>query len=86
MCTVSFKVDENIKEESQKLFEQLGLSFSEALNIYLKACILNGGIPFELKLPSYNEKILERLKEAEDPTNLSPAYKTTKDLIESLNA
>jgi len=86
MCTVSFKVDENVKAQSQEIFDQLGLSFSGALNIFLKSCINNGGIPFELKVPSYKQVILERIKEAENPENLSKEFSSAKELMDSINA
>lgn len=85
MCTVSFKVDENVKTQAQELFDEIGLSFSGALNIFLKSCINNGGIPFNLTAPHFKEVVLSRIKEAEDPENLSPAYSSIEELRESLN-
>ena len=48
MATVntSIKIDEETKKEAQKLFKDLGLSLSTAINIFLKQAIREKGIPF----------------------------------------
>ena len=52
MCIVTFKVDDEVKAKAQNIFNELGLSMSAALNIFLKSCINNNGIPFDLKILS----------------------------------
>ncbi len=47
MSTV--RINDNIKKEVMPILEDLGLSLSEAINIYLHQIKLNNGIPFELK-------------------------------------
>lgn len=86
MCTVSFKIDDDDKKKAQMLFESMGLSFSGAMNIFVKACINAQGIPFEIKAPPLESIIKERLKEAEDPATLSPAFDDAKSMVEYLNA
>lgn len=44
---VTMSLDEGIKEESDKLFEELGISFSAAINIFLRQSLREGKIPFE---------------------------------------
>lgn len=86
MHTVSFKIDDNDKEQAQALFESMGLSFSGAMNLFIKACINTQSIPFEIKAPSYEQIIRSRLSEAANPDNLSPRFKDIDSLMESLNA
>ena len=65
--TVSFKIDEQDKKDAQALFDSMGLTFSGAMNLFIKACINTRSIPFEVKAPnSYEEIIKKRLKEAEN--------------------
>lgn len=47
MSTV--RINDNIKREVTPILEDLGLSLSEAINIFLHQIKLNNGIPFELK-------------------------------------
>ena len=86
MSTITFKVDDKIKLQAQDIFDQIGLSFSGALIVFLKSCIINKGIPFELKVPATKDIVLDRIKESEQEENLSPRYKNMKDLVEALNA
>nr|WP_315047304.1 type II toxin-antitoxin system RelB/DinJ family antitoxin [uncultured Leptotrichia sp.] len=64
MATVTARVDENVKKEAETLFKKMGLNMSTAMNLFLKKCILEQGIPFELKIP--NEEIEENIQENEN--------------------
>lgn len=47
MSTV--RINDNIKKEVMPILDDLGLSLSEAINIFLHQIKLNNGIPFTLK-------------------------------------
>ena len=64
MATVTARVDENVKKEAETLFKKMGLNMSTAMNLFLKKCILEQGIPFELKVP--NKEIEENIQENEN--------------------
>lgn len=64
MATVTARVDENVKKEAEILFKKMGINMSTAMNLFLKKCILEQGIPFELKVP--NEEIEENIQENEN--------------------
>jgi DNA-damage-inducible protein J len=42
------------KTQSVEIFQTLGITMSDAINMFLRQSILQGGIPFELKIPKYN--------------------------------
>lgn len=48
MAQVKILVDDTIKREAEKLFDEIGISMSTAINIYLKAVVRENRIPFEL--------------------------------------
>ena len=50
---VQAQVDMNIKNEASRLFDNLGLDMSTAINIFLKKCLQEGGIPFDVKVIKY---------------------------------
>jgi DNA-damage-inducible protein J len=58
------RIDTTVKEEANLLFSQLGLDMSGAVNIFLRQCILRGGLPFNVDLPEFNQKTLEAMAEA----------------------
>ena len=47
--TLSFRINEDVKKEFEKTCEAMGLSASDALNIFVKKVIHEQCIPFEVK-------------------------------------
>ncbi len=66
MATVStqVRIDENLKKQAIELFSQLGLDMSCAINIFLRQCVLRGGLPFDVSLPQYKPEVIEAMEEA----------------------
>lgn len=84
MATITIRVDEKVKKEAEELFHEMGLNMSTAMNIFLKRCILEEGIPFELKVP--NKKTLKALDDVNKGKGLSKEFDSIKELMEDLNA
>lgn len=66
MATVptQIRIEEETKQQVVDLLEGLGLTLSDAVNIFLKQVILRGGIPFDVKYPEYKPEVIEAMKEA----------------------
>ena len=66
MATVptQIRIDKTVKEQASTLFSDLGMDMSGAVNIFLRQCILHGGLPFAIEMPRYNERTLEAMAEA----------------------
>ena len=50
MGTISLRVDDKLKKDAIKVFEELGLDLSTGIKIYLQQVVINGGIPFDVTL------------------------------------
>lgn len=48
MAQISLRVDDAVKREAETIFEEIGLSMTTAINIFLKAVAREKRIPFEL--------------------------------------
>lgn len=48
--TLSFRINDDVKKQFEKTCEAMGLSASDALNIFVKKVIQEQAIPFDLKL------------------------------------
>ena len=86
MSTV--RVNDNIKKEITPILDDLGLSLSEAINIFLHQIKLNNGIPFELKCPKFSNEMLESIKEAKEMMKHPENYKSfssVDDFMEDLH-
>ena len=66
MAQVNIRIDDNLKEQGEKLFSALGMTFSAAINIFISQAVRQGGIPFEIttKVDSFyseaNKKALRK--------------------------
>ena len=66
MATVptQIRIDSTVKEQAATLFADLGMDMSSAVNIFLRQCILRGGLPFPVEIPEYNQETLNAMAEA----------------------
>ena len=66
MATIntSIKIYEETKKEAQKLFKDLGLSLSIAINIFLKQSIREKGIPFYVNSLPQNSELAQAFEKA----------------------
>ncbi len=57
---IQARVDTELKNEASELFESLGLDMTTAIKVFLKRCLQEGGIPFEIR--NNKESSLDALK------------------------
>ena len=90
MATVptQIRIDETVKAQAPSLFNDLGMDMSSAVNIFLRQCVLRGGIPFAVEVPNYNAKTLEAIAEAKRISRDSSvaSYDNMEDLKKALEA
>ena len=81
---ITLQIDSNLKEQAEALFSSLGLTLEEAITLFLEASVLQGGIPFPLEQPRYNEQTELALEEARDILSGKLQHSTTSvdELIE----
>ena len=48
----TIRIDPKVKREAVAVLDELGLSMSGAMNIFLRAVIREGGLPFDVRLGS----------------------------------
>lgn len=60
------RIDQNVKQEAAELFAMLGIDMSSAVNMFLRQCIIHGGLPFDVKIPQYKKEVLEAMREAKE--------------------
>ena len=83
---LNIRTDARVKASAEKIFEQLGLNMSTAVNIFLRQAIRQGGLPFEVKLDIPNETTAAAIREGrailEDKS--AKGYKDMDDLKAAL--
>ena len=60
----SIKVDPKAWEEAREIFKEYNLNLSDAINIFLNKVRLEGGMPFDIKVPS--DRLKKAMKEAKE--------------------
>lgn len=53
---INIRVDSELKQSAEELFNDLGLNMSSAITMFLKSAVSYDGIPFELKRNAPNTK------------------------------
>ena len=48
MAQINLRVDDNLKSSAERTLNDIGLSMSTAINIFLKTVVRENRIPFEL--------------------------------------
>lgn len=80
------RIDSNVKRDANELFSELGIDMSSAVNIFLRQCILHGGLPFKVEIPKFNAETLAAMEEARrisrNPN--APSYSSMEDLKQAL--
>lgn len=51
MATVSTRLDDDLKTQAEEISEQIGISLSNVINVFLKKFIACRGFPFDVTLP-----------------------------------
>jgi len=50
MAQVNIRIDDTLKEQGEKLFGALGMSFSTAVSVFVSQSIREGGLPFAVTM------------------------------------
>lgn len=57
MAQISLRIDDDVKQEAEKVLKEIGISMSSAVNIFLKTVGREKRIPFELSAePTESDK------------------------------
>ena len=82
--TVSFSVrtDPTLKKQVDLFLENVGMSMSTAINLYLRKIVQEQRIPFEVRRP--DRKTRKAIADAEQGKDVSKSFDTVEDLMEDL--
>jgi len=81
-AVVQARIDPQIKEDARGVLNELGMSMSEAIVVYLRQIALRRAIPFELKLP--NKATLQAVEQLDSGKGVT--FNNTDKLFEDLNS
>lgn len=82
--TLHIRVEPSVKQKAEETLNELGLSITEAINVFLNQVILNDGIPFEIKKPRLNKETIQAMEDAKNSKNLSKTFNRVDEMFEEL--
>lgn len=62
-AAINARIAPDLKEDVESILSRLGVSTTQAINMYFEQIRMNKGLPFSVKIP--NEETLRAMKEAE---------------------
>lgn len=66
IATINARTEPEVKAQAEELYASFGLTLSDAINIFLRKSLDEGGLPFALRRPRYSAETLAAMQEAED--------------------
>lgn len=86
VVSTNIKIDPVLKQESQALFESLGLNLSTAVNMFLRQAVREQAIPFRVGSSVPNAETIKAIEDARKGIGLSRSFSSVEELMEDLNA
>lgn len=83
--TLHIRIEPSVKQRAEETLKDLGLSITEAINVFLNQVILNDGIPFEIKKPRYNKETIQAIEDTKNGKNLSKTFDSVDEMFEELD-
>ncbi len=83
--SMTIRMNRDIKKQAQKIFADLGMDMTTAVNVFLRQAISHKGFPFEVTLNTPNTVTMAAIDSAEQDDVYGP-FDSVSDLMDDLNA
>lgn len=84
----NMRINKQKKENLEKLYGNLGMTLPEAVNIFFEKSLMEGGIPFDVRITRYNRETIAAIDEAKDIMSgkvEAKTYGSAKELFDELD-
>jgi len=88
-ANINVRTEPDTKSGAEAVYSSFGLSLSDAINVFLNMSIMEGGFPFSVKQPRYNQETEAAILEARDimaGKRDARRYASAKELFDELDA
>lgn len=83
-ANIIVRVDSQLKQQAEILFQEMGMNMSMAINIFLKQAVKDQGIPFTITNKP-NRQTQKAIKNSQNKKKLSKNFGNVEDLFEDLD-
>lgn len=84
----NMRMNKQKKANLEELYAKLGMTLPEAVNIFFEKSLMEGGIPFDVKITKYNKETEEAIQETKDilsKKKQTKSYSSAKELFKELD-
>ncbi|AMB94405.1 type II toxin-antitoxin system RelB/DinJ family antitoxin [Aerococcus sanguinicola] len=82
MARINMRIDNDLKEQAQETFQEMGLDLTTAITLFIKYSVNSGELPFR---PATKKQIENRQARAEAESGSLQSFDNVDDLLEALN-
>lgn len=86
-ATLNIRTDPVVKAQAEQIYRAFGITLTDAVNIFLRKSIMEGGLPFSMQTP--NAATMAAARETEDILSgriPSKSYASAHELFNALDA
>ena len=86
---INIRTEPDTKTNAEAIYSSFGLSLADAINVFLNMSIIEGGFPFSIKQPRYNDETEHALQETRDimtGKQKAKRYSSAQELFAELDA
>lgn len=80
--TIHARIEPKLKKDAEKILKEVGLSMSDAINMFLRQVSMQKGIPFDVRIP--NKETQKAMREADLGIGLK-RFSSVEELFKDLN-
>ena len=87
-ATINMRVNPQVKADAESIFSSLGMTLTEAINVFLHKSVMEGGLPFDVRQPRYNAQTEAAMREARgimSGKTGSTSYDSAEELFAALD-
>jgi DNA-damage-inducible protein J len=83
---LNIRIDADLKKQTEEIFNELGLTMSAAMTVFLRQTVRSHGIPFKMRLNVPNDETIAAIQDVNLNRNMSKPFNNVKELMEDLDA
>ena len=83
-ASLHLRVNSEMKQSAENVFNDLGITVADAVNMFLYKAVIVGGIPFDVRKTEPNAETLSAIKEVEEMKKNPSKGKSYTDVDEMM--
>lgn len=87
-ANINIRIEPDVKAAAENLFSSFGITVSDAVNIFIRKSLMEGGIPFSVRQPRFSPETEAAMQEARDiASGRVPAkhYHSAEEMLKDLD-